>query len=90
MHSREGGIHGNPEAATTQTPNPRVLEKEGPGKRENGTSDSKTPSTMWPACTRKAQKKKKKNLALTQSQSRLRANRAAMLAEGKDVDVLSQ
>ena len=85
MHSREGGIHGNPEAATTQTPNPRVLEKEGPAKRENGTSDSKTPSTMWPACTRKAKK-----LALTQSQSRLRANRAAMLAEGKDVDVLTQ
>ena len=80
MHSREGGIHGNPEAATTQTPNPRV-----PAKRENGTSDSKNPKHHVASMH-----KKTKKLALTQSQSRLRANRAAMLAEGKDVDVLSQ
>ena len=29
MHSRGGGIHGNPEAATTQTSKPKVLEKGG-------------------------------------------------------------
>ena len=29
MHSRGGGIYGNPEAATTQTSNPKVLEKGG-------------------------------------------------------------
>ena len=85
MHSREGGIHGNPEAATTQTPNPRVLEKEGPVKRENGTSDSKNPKHHVASMHKKTKKQ-----AHTQSQSRLRANRAAMLAEGKGVDVLSQ
>ena len=56
MHSREGGIHGNPEAATTQTSNPRVLEKEGPAKRENGTSDSKNPKHHVASMHKKSQK----------------------------------
>ena len=86
MHSREGGIHGNPEAATTQTPQPQgCLKRRGQRRGRMGPPTPKTPSTMWPACTRKARK-----LALTQAQSRLRADRAAKLAEGKDVDVLSQ
>ena len=45
MHGREGGIHGNPEVATTKTSLPKrclFYKKEGPGNRKNGTSDSKS------------------------------------------------
>lgn len=43
---------------TLKRPLPRppiltVLGKEGPSNRENGTSDSITPSTKLPSCTRK-------------------------------------
>ena len=46
--SEEGGNHGNPEAATTQTSEYMVLEKEGPADGERGTSDSKNPKHQAP------------------------------------------
>ena len=69
-------------------PTPGCLKRRG---QRRGRMGPPTPKPQAP-CGQHAQEKpkKKKKLALTQSQSRLRANRAAMLAEGKDVDVLSQ